>query len=114
VKRFGARAVGIEMSEVLVKMANSNLQSQGIRDRAKVVQADLLGVDVSSAQVVSIYLLTEANDLLRPKLERELKPGARVVSLEFKVRGWKPARVEKVEAHGHPYTVYLYELPQKP
>ncbi len=65
------------------------------------------------ADVVALYLLTEANEQLRPKLERELKPGARVVSLEFRIKGWKPARVEKVEAHRHPYTIYLYHWPQK-
>ena len=50
---------------------------------------------------------------LRPKLERELRPGSRVVSLEFKVRGWKPSKVEKVELHNHPYTIYVYEMPQR-
>lgn len=114
VKKFGARAVGVEMSEPLVKQANNNIQSQGIQNQARVIQADMMGVDVSGAQVVTLYLLTDANDLLKPKLEKELKPGARVVSLEFKVRGWKPARVDKIEAHHRPYTVYLYEMPQKP
>jgi ubiquinone/menaquinone biosynthesis C-methylase UbiE len=114
VKKFGAKAVGVEMSEPLVKQATNNIHSQGIQDQARIIQADMMGVDVSAAQVVTLYLLTDANDLLKPKLEKELKPGARVVSLEFKVRGWKPARVDKVEAHHRPYTVYLYEMPQKP
>lgn len=113
VKKFGAKAVGIEVSEQLVRRANQNIHSQGIDDQAKVIQGDMMSVDVGGAQVVSLYLLTEANDLLKPKLEKELKPGARVVSLDFKVRGWKPARVEKIEAHHRPYTVYLYEMPQR-
>ena len=33
--------------------------------------------------------------------------------MEFKMRGWKPSKVEKVEAHRHPYTIYVYEMPQK-
>jgi SAM-dependent methyltransferase len=114
VKKFGAKAVGVEMSEPLVKQAKNNLQSQGIQDQARVIQGDMMLVDVSGAQVVALYLLTDTNELLKPKLEKELKAGSRVVSLEFKVRGWKPARVEKIEAHHRPYTVYLYEMPQKP
>lgn len=112
-KNFGARAVGVELSPTLARRATQSIEAQGLQDQVKVIQGDMMAVDVSSASVVSLYLLTDANEQLRPKLERELKPGARVVSLEFKIKGWKPSKVEKVEVHRHPYTMYLYELPQK-
>ena len=112
-RNFGARAVGVELSPTLVKRAQQMVDSQGLQDQVKVQQGDMMQIDVSPANVVALYLMTDANEQLRPKLERELKPGARVVSLEFKIKGWKPARVEKVEAHRHPYTIYVYELPQK-
>lgn len=112
-RNYGARAYGVELSPALVKRAQQMVESQGLQEQVKVLQGDMMQVDVSSANVVALYLMTDANEQLRPKLERELKPGARVVSLEFKIKGWKPARVEKVEAHRHPYTIYLYELPQK-
>lgn len=112
-KDFGAKAVGVELSPALVKRARQMVESLGLQDQVKVIEGDLMNVDLSGADVVALYLLTEANEQLRPKLEKELKPGARVVSLEFRIKGWKPSRVEKVEAHRHPYTIYLYELPQK-
>jgi len=112
-KGFGAKAVGIEISEALAKRARQQAESMGLQDQVKIITGDMMAVDVSPASVVSLYLMTEANDTLRPKLERELKPGSRVVSLEFKVRGWKPAKVEKVELHNHPYTIYVYEMPQR-
>ncbi len=112
-KGFGAKAVGIEISDALAKRARQQAESLGLQDRVKIITGDMMAVDVSPASVVSLYLMTEANDTLRPKLERELKPGSRVVSLEFKVRGWKAARVEKVELHNHPYTIYVYEMPQR-
>lgn len=112
-RNYGARAYGVELSPTLVKRAQQMVDSQGLQDQVKVTQGDMMQVDVSSANVVALYLMTDANEQLRPKLERELKPGARVVSLEFKIKGWKPARVEKVEAHRHPYTIYLYEIPRK-
>ncbi|MGD0000410.1 MAG: methyltransferase domain-containing protein [Bryobacteraceae bacterium] len=112
-KNFGARAVGVEISESLVKLAREQAESQGLQNQVKIIAGDMLNVDLSQANVVSLYLMTEANDTLRPKLERELKPGARVVSLEFKMRGWKPSHVEKVELHNHPYMIYVYEMPQR-
>jgi len=112
-KQFGASAVGVEMSGVLVKRALNEAQAAGVADKVKVIQGDMRDVDVSSAHVVALYLMTEANDLLQPKLERELKPGARVVSLDFKFRNWKTARVEHVKSAHHDYTIYLYEMPQR-
>ena len=112
-KDFGARAVGVEISDSLAKRAREQAQTLGLQDQVKIITGDMLAVDLSQANVVSLYLMTEANDTLRPKLERELKPGARVVSLEFKMRGWKPSHVEKVDNHNHAYMIYVYEMPQR-
>jgi ubiquinone/menaquinone biosynthesis C-methylase UbiE len=113
VKNFGARAVGVEISPSLAKRAQQTLESQGMQEQVKVIQGDMMAVDVSGANVVSLYLMTEANEQLRPKLERELKPGSRVVSLEFKIKGWKPAREETVQVHNHAYKIYLYEVSKR-
>ncbi len=112
-REFGAKAVGVELSPALARRAREAVESLGLGERVRIIEGDLMEVDLSRADVVALYLLTEANEQLRPKLEKELKPGARVVSLEFRIKGWKPSRVEKVEAHRHPYTIYLYHLPQK-
>lgn len=112
-KNFGAKAVGVEISEKLVKEARDRAESMGLQEQVKVIQGDMLQVDLRNADVVALYLMTEANDQLRPKLERELKPGARVVSLEFKIQGWKPVKVDKIETHHHPYMIYLYEVGKK-
>jgi protein-L-isoaspartate O-methyltransferase len=112
-RNFGVKAVGVEISETLAQRARANAAALGLQDQVKIITGDMMHVDTSPANVVSLYLMTEANDTLKPKLERELKPGARVVSLEFKVPGWKPRRVEKVELHSHPYTIYVYQMPPK-
>ncbi len=46
--------------------------------------------------------------MLRPKLEKQLKAGSRVVSHDFEVRGWKPAKVEKMKAYNRTHTIFLY------
>ena len=71
---------------------------------------DLREADLTGADVVVMYLLTGSNEEIRPRLEKFLKPGARVVSYAYAVPGWKPTRVDRTdERHGH--TIYLYEMP---
>jgi hypothetical protein len=60
--------------------------------------------------VVTLYLLTSSNERLRPNLERDLKPGARVVSNDFKIRGWKASGVVHITAGGLMHTIYVYEI----
>ena len=82
-KRFGARGVGVEMDAALVKKARENAAAAGVSNRVRFVTADLFATDLRPASVVTLYLLQSLNERLRPKLVRELKPGARVVSHVF-------------------------------
>lgn len=113
VQRYHAKAVGIEISESLVKSTTERIQRMGLQNDARVVQGDLLQVDLSPADVVTIYLATDSNEILRPNLEKYLKPGARVVSHDYVVPGWKPKFVDKdlPEARGH--IIYLYQIAAK-
>ncbi len=113
VQRYRAKAVGIEISETLVKSASERIQKLGLQNDARVIQGDLLQVDLSPADVVTIYLATDSNEILRPNLEKFLKPGARVVSHDYVVPGWKPKFVDKdlPEARGH--VIYLYQIAAK-
>ena len=112
-QKFGARGVGVELSPKQVQMATDNIRKQGLEGRITVIQGDLMDTDLREADVVTLYLLTSSNELLRPKLEKQLKAGARVVSHDFEVRGWKPVRVEKVGAHNRVHPIYVYEMPPK-
>ncbi len=112
-QRFNARAVGIEISDKLVQQATEKVAHLGLQDQVKVVKGDLRETDLSGADVVVVYLMTLSNEEIRPRLERMLKPGSRVVSYSYAVPGWKPTRVDKTdERHGH--TIYLYEMPPAP
>jgi len=114
-EKFKARAVGVEISAKLVKAASESVRKLGLQSRVQIIHDDALNVDLSPADVVTIYLLTESNARLRPHFEHDLKPGSRVVSYEFEVRGWKPNRIEKVEAYRRSHYIYIYEMPpQRP
>jgi len=112
-KDFGARAVGVELREDLVKRALSSIYDNGLQDRVTIVNGDMFSVDLSSADVIFLYLTTSANEKVKPKLEVELKPGVRVVSHDYEVVGWKPFKVENFcenQTLGYPsHTIYLYK-----
>ena len=110
-QKFGAKAVGVEIAPESVAASNKRIKDLKLDDKVRVIEGDLLTVDLSSADVVTLYLLTKSNDLLRPHLEKQLKPGARVVSHDYAIRGWQPTRIETVEAHKRDHQLYVYEFP---
>ena len=112
-QEFGARGVGVEMREDLVKQALSKVSELGLDGRVKIVQSDLFKVDLAQADVVTLYLTTSANDKVKPKLESELKLGARVVSHDYEILGWRPVKVDNFCENprlGYPsHTIYVYK-----
>ncbi|MGD0496559.1 MAG: methyltransferase domain-containing protein [Candidatus Bathyarchaeia archaeon] len=115
VKEYGARAVGVELREDLVKKALGTVYEQGLQDRITIVNGDMFTVDLSSADVVFLYLTTSANEKIKPKLETELKHGVRVVSHDYEIVGWRPLKVvnfcENQELGFPSHTIYLYKRP---
>jgi SAM-dependent methyltransferase len=110
VQRFQAKAIGIEISPKVVAEARSRIKKAGVSSQAQVIQGDLLQADLTGADVVTIYLATSLNQELRPRLEKFLKPGARVVSHDYAVPGWKPTQVVQAEGR-QKHSIYLYEMP---
>ena len=112
-KEFGARAVGVELRGDLVKRALNEVMKLHLESRVKIVQDDLFKVDVNPADIVTLYLTTSANKKIKPKLESELKPGARVVSHDYAIPGWKTFKVNKFCENprlGYPsHTIYVYK-----
>ena len=108
-EEFGAkRAVGYEIREKLYKATLSKVDHRGLKDRIKVVNGDMFEADLSEATVITLYLSSLANEKLKPKLEKEAKPGTRVVSYVFKIPGWQETRKESF----HNDFIYLYIVPE--
>ncbi|MGH8623062.1 MAG: SAM-dependent methyltransferase, partial [Burkholderiales bacterium] len=78
-KKYGARGFGVDLDRKLVALANRNAAKAGVANRAVFYQRDLHETDVSSATVMSIYLLPEVNLMIRTRLLATLKPGTRIV-----------------------------------
>jgi tRNA A58 N-methylase Trm61 len=108
-KKFGAHGIGVEIDPDRVSEARRNAQHEGVSDRVTFRQGDALQADVSEASVVTLYLTSSANRRLRPLLTKQLRPGARIVSLAFGMGDWQPAKTEHfTDVTGTPRTVYLW------
>jgi predicted RNA methylase len=106
-KRFGIRAVGIDIDPQRIAEANENAHKNGVTHLVQFKREDLFKTKFGDATVITLYLLPELNVKLRPRLLSELKPGTRIVSHQFDMGTWKPDR--KVELNNR--TIYLWTVP---
>ncbi|MEM0199086.1 MAG: protein-lysine N-methyltransferase [Desulfurococcaceae archaeon] len=109
-KEFNVKkAVGIELDKERYKIALERIREEKLVDRVEVVHGDFFDVYIGEATVVTLFLLTSVNEMLKPKFEKELKDGTRIVSHEFRIPGWKPEKVIEVrDDNGLLHTIYLY------
>ena len=92
----GAHGVGVEYNADLVAYSNRMAQKEGVADKAKFVQGDMYAADISKANVLALFLLTENLDKLLPKF-LDLRPGTRIVANTFGMSGWTPDETERLE-----------------
>jgi hypothetical protein len=117
-EKYGARGFGVDLNPKRISEANDNARVAKVTDKVQFYQRDLFETDLTSATVITMYLLPRVNLELRPKL-LELKPGTRVVSHDFSMGDWKPERHEEIEAHdkyggsGGRSDIYLWIVPAK-
>jgi SAM-dependent methyltransferase len=109
-QQFGAKAVGIEINPTLVAETRQRVDELGLSKLVTVEQEHLMDADLSAATVVTVYLLSSSNEQLKPKFEKELRPGARVVSHDFQFRGWKAAKTIDAQGDSRPHRIYIYEM----
>ena len=105
-RQFGARAWGIEYNKDLAALAQRNAEKAGVAGRVRIVQGDIFKEDFSRASVVTLYLLEELNEQLRPTL-LGMRPGTRVVSNTFGMGDWEPDQVIRVGSN----TGYFWKVP---
>lgn len=110
-KKYGVRGVGIEIDADLVATARNNAFREKVEHLVEFRAQDAFTVDISPATVVTLYMLPEFNAKLRPILDRQLKPGSRVVSHDYPIQGWVPDKLEQVKGDFlHDHTVMLFEI----
>lgn len=112
VRERGARGVCVDIDPDRIADARANATRAGVAERIEFLNQDLFQTDISRATVVMLFLWPEVNMRLRPKLQRELKSGTRVVSHYHDMGNWKAQRVVRVTVEERRHPVYLWTMPQ--
>jgi hypothetical protein len=106
-RKFGARALGVDLDRTLVIQSEESARQAGVSDRAKFLEQDLFKTDLSQATVITMYLLPAVNLRLRPLL-LDLRPGTRIVSHDFDLGDWQPDSKTTIRKN-----VFLWIVPAK-
>ena len=115
VKAGAKKAVGIDIDEKKVAEATENAKKAGLADKITVIHGDALkDRDYSEASVVFLYMGNEFDELLKPILEKQLKPGTRIVSHRFLLGDWAPDKSITVTGlDGDEYKLHLWTVKDK-
>ncbi|MGE5352310.1 MAG: 50S ribosomal protein L11 methyltransferase [Acidobacteriota bacterium] len=105
--KYGAHGLGVDNNPQRVKESMENVESNGVKDKVEIREQNFFKTDLSKATVVTLYLLSDINVKLRPKLFDELRPGTRVVSNSFDMDEWEPDQVNMVNGR----TLYFWKIP---
>ena len=111
VRQFGARGVCVDIDPQRIAESQENARAAGATDYIRFLNQDLFQTDVDEATVVMLFLSPELNLKVRPKLLRELKPGARIISHWHDMGDWKPLKTLSVQSIGGGRSVYLWIIP---
>jgi hypothetical protein len=113
-KKYGCKAVGYDIDPKRVKESLENVRKNKVRHLVRIEEKDIFTLDLSKADVITLYLLPRLNVRLIPQLEK-LKPGSRIVSHDFGMKGVKPDNVVRLtsEKDSKEHTIYLWTTPLK-
>jgi 16S rRNA A1518/A1519 N6-dimethyltransferase RsmA/KsgA/DIM1 with predicted DNA glycosylase/AP lyase activity len=109
-RKYKADAVGVELDASLVRQSMERIRTLKLTANARIIEGDLLKQDYSSADLLTVYLLPVATELVTPILEKQLKKGARVVAHDFQFAQWKPDKIVDIDddGEGRAHRLYLY------
>jgi SAM-dependent methyltransferase len=111
-KQYGVRAVGIDIDPKLVTESNEAARREGLEHLVTFRNEDIFTADFRDATVVTLYLSDTINVMLRPKLLRELRPGTRIISHDFRMGDWVPEKSIRVPWKNLYRTVYVWTVPR--
>jgi precorrin-6B methylase 2 len=113
-KKYGCKATGFDVDPMRIQESEENVAKNKVGKLAKIEQKDIFTLDLSKANVVTLYLLPSLNVRLIPQLEK-LKPGSRIVSHDFNMRGVTPDKVIRMVSKEDDieHTIYVWTTPLK-
>ena len=110
-KKYGVKAIGFEIDPQRIKESHENIKKAGVENLVEIRQQDIRTVDLSAANVLTMYLLPEVNLMIRPNIWKQMKPGSRIVSHDFDMAEWKPLKTEHIkDGSSWDHTLYLWQI----
>ena len=110
-KKYGVKAIGFEIDPQRIKESHENIKKAGVEKLVEIRQQDIRTVDLSQANVLTMYLLPEVNLMIRPNIWKQMKPGSRIVSHDFDMGDWKPLKTEHIKDRSSwDHTLYLWHV----
>jgi len=112
--RHGCKAIGYDIDPQRVKESLENVEKNKVGNLVRIEQKDIFTLELSEANAVTLYLLPDLNVKLIPQLEK-LKPGSRIVSHDFRMKGVRPDKVVRLtpSEDESQHTVFLWTSPLK-
>jgi SAM-dependent methyltransferase len=109
-KKYGIKAIGVDIDPQRIKESNENVKANGVEKLVTIKHADIFELDFSDATVVTLYLLPSLNVKLMPKLAK-LKPGTRIISYDFDMKGAKPKEIHRSNGNDYDGEIYKWVVP---
>ncbi len=106
VKECGAKGTGFELSPFVYLLAI--IRKLFWRSKARILFRNFKTQSFKDADVIMCYLMPETLDKLRPKLESELKKGARIISYAFRIKDWKEKHREEKDLDNNISPIWIY------
>lgn len=103
-REFGVQAIGIEISPLHCILAGINVLIQGVSRSVKIKWASYFKADFRNADVIFVYMTSKEVSRLRPKLESQLRPGTRVITISCEISGWQPVKFNRQEI------IFVYQM----
>jgi hypothetical protein len=113
IKAGARKGLGVDIDPDLAEVAYAEVKAAGMADKIEIRWGNALGVDMSDATVVFLFMGEAFNLVLRPLLWQQLPVGARVVSNDFAMGDWKADKTIRVDTPGRSYTLYLWTITQE-
>ena len=107
-REFGARAVGIEVGPIQYALIWLRAVASGFGDKIQIQWKNFLKADLSTGDVVFVYATSKEVRRLASYLEKQMKPGSRVVSISADFLEWEPSTFDEHDL------IFVYQMPPKP
>lgn len=108
-KQYGARGVGVDVDPERIQEARANARREGVESLVRFTAQNVFDMDFREATVVTLYLLPDMHRKLSPKLQQDLRPGARIVTHTFDLGQWKPHKTQNINGE----QIFLWRVGKK-